>query len=270
MTGDKMFLENPFIIQEISLVFRYVDPAEHYPMRNHGRRHHGILYVVEGRERYGMKDAELRTEPGDVLYMPKSEKYDVNIFDDSCTVLCVDFETSAAARIPAFKLRPSNPRLLITYFTEIERCWQMKRAGWALECMSLLYHIMAEMQRQLLMKYAPSEKISKMQPVVDYLHRHFDDPGIRVESLARKCDYHPRYFAKAFRELYGVSPKQYLTQLRMERARELILSNRLTVSQVAKMTGFTEIYHFSKVFKHEHGVSPTEYNKSWEGNTHEN
>ena len=73
-------------------------------------------------------------------------------------------------------------------------------------------------------------------------------------------------FAKVFRDAYGVSPKQYLTQLRMERARELILSNRYTVSQIAQMTGYGEIYHFSKAFKQENGVTPTEYNRKWEGN----
>ena len=261
MKNGQKFLENTPIIQEIPLVFRYIDPIERYPMHQAARGHHGILYAIEGREEYKLQNVTLYTEPGDVFYLPKSGKYDVQMFDGVCAVLCIDFETSIPVQMNAFQLRPTNPRLFFGLFAEIERCWQLKRAGWAMECMSMAYHIMAEMQRQILMKYSPSEKMEKIQPVVDYLHQHLDDPNVRVESLAERCDFHPRYFAKMFREAYGVSPKQYLTQLRMERARELILSNRYSVSQVAQMTGFREIYHFSKVFKEENGVSPTEYNR---------
>jgi len=255
------FMDAKWSIREIPLVFRYIDPLEHYPIHNRGRQHHGIIYAMEGYEEYRMRDMSLRTEPGDVFYLPKSEEYEVTTQDSHCTVLCIEFETCAPLNARPFKLRPGSTRLFKSWFLEIERCWQMKQAGWAMECMSMAYHILSEVQRQLMLSYYPREKMEKIQPGVDYLHQHFADPSIRVDDLAEKCGFHPRYFAKVFRDTFGTSPKQYLLQLRMERARELILSNRYTISQVAKMTGFADIYHFSKTFKQENGVSPTAYDQ---------
>lgn len=264
MSHGQEFLEKMPIIEAITIVFRYIDPIEHYPMHNRGRSHHGILYVLEGSEHYTTSSAMFRTEPGDVVYLPKSDQYDVVMSDPCCTVICIDFETCGPFQVPAFQLRPMNSRLFKGLFMEAERIWQNKRIGWEMECMSMTYRIIAEMQRQILMKYLQSETLERIQPGVDFLHQHFNEANTRVELLAEKCRLHPRYFAKVFRDAYGVSPKQYMTQLRMERARELILSNRYTMSQIAQMTGFGDIYHFSKTFKQENGISPTEYSRNGE------
>jgi len=179
--------------------------------------------------------------------------------DPCCTALCIDFEMSEPPESSAFQVKLPNSRIIKGYFTEMEHIWQLKHVGWEMESMSVFYRILAEMKKQIQTKYFPSNTLQKIQPSVDYLHKHIDDPTIRVETLAESSGFHPRYFAKLFRDAYGVSPKQYLTRLRMERARELILSNRYSVSQIAQMTGFADIYHFSKTFKLENGVSPTEY-----------
>ena len=252
------------IIQEIPLVFRYIDPLERYPMHNIGRSHHGLLYSLEGRETYILENSTIQTEPGNVIYLPKSAHYYVEMSDPCCVALCIDFETSAPMNSPAFQLTPLNNRLIKSFFTEMEHIWQIKHIGWEAECMSLLYRIMAELEKQAQQRYYPSSTQKRIQPSVDYLHEHFQDSSLRVEILAEQSGFHPRYFAKIFKDIYGVSPKQYLTQLRMERARELILSNRYTISQVAQMTGFMEIYHFSKTLKHEHGISPSDYSKNKE------
>ena len=259
MNNSTMQLDGTFILEEISLVFRYVDPLKNYPMHNAGRRHHGLLYVLEGNEVYRSARATLKTEPGDVIYLPKTEVYDVTMTDPQCTVLCIDFETARPIDYAPFLIHTSNTRMLKNSFFEVERIWQMKRTGWNAECMAVTYHILAELQRQLSVKYCPSEKLERISAGVDHMHQHFNDPTVSVEQLAELCGFHPRYFAKLFHEVYGISPKKYITQLRMERARELILSNRYTVSQVAQLVGYGDIYHFSKVFKQENGVSPAGY-----------
>ncbi len=259
MNQDKVLADSRIILEEISLVFRYIDPKDRYPMHNGGRRHHGLLYVLEGNEIYRSARATLKTEPGDIIYLPKTEVYDVTMSDPQCTVLCIDFETVYPLGFAPFLIRSGNTRLLRNRFFEAERIWQMKRTGWNAECMAVTYRILSELQRIASMKYCPSEKLERIAPGVDYLHQHFNDSTVSVERLAALCGFHPRYFAKVFNEVYGISPKKYITQLRMDRARELILSNRYSVSQISQLTGYSDIYHFSKVFKQENGVSPAGY-----------
>ncbi len=264
MEAKPEFMIHSPVISEISLVFKYVDPVERYPMRNSGRRHNGLLYALEGREEYRMKDCSLKTAPGDIVFLPKGEVYDVFMADRVCEVMCVDFETADPYEVRPFIARSAGTRMLKGGFMELERIWQYKRAGWQAECMSLLYHIVSEVQKQLNNGYCPREKLERLQPGIDYIHRHIDDREMRIDAIAGCCGLHPRYFAKLFHEVYGKSPKQYMTEIRMERARELIMGNRYTVTEIARMTGYSDIYHFSKTFRRVNSIAPTEYREKGE------
>ncbi len=56
-----------------------------------------------------------------------------------------------------------------------------------------------------------------------------------------------------------MSPVKYITQLRVEKAKELLITNRYKVSEIAEMCGFENVYYFSNVFKKQVGVSPKTY-----------
>ncbi|HEX2951574.1 MAG TPA: helix-turn-helix transcriptional regulator [Armatimonadota bacterium] len=73
------------------------------------------------------------------------------------------------------------------------------------------------------------------------------------------------YFRKLFREQYGLSPKQYLQQIRMEKAEELLQSNLFSVTVIAEKTGFSSVYHFCRAFKNYTGFTPLEYQKHASG-----
>lgn len=66
-------------------------------------------------------------------------------------------------------------------------------------------------------------------------------------------------FRKKFKEFTGLSPKQYLMQLKLNRAKTLLLGTDLPVKSIAFETGYESIYHFSKVFKEKTGLSPTQF-----------
>jgi AraC-like DNA-binding protein len=82
-----------------------------------------------------------------------------------------------------------------------------------------------------------------------------------IAQLAKELGYHRTYFSKLFRDAVGMSPQQFLLQVRMERAKEL-LQQPLTVEQVASSVGFADSLYFSRQFKQRFGVSPSEYRSS--------
>ncbi|WP_274365495.1 AraC family transcriptional regulator [Paenibacillus thermotolerans] len=79
-----------------------------------------------------------------------------------------------------------------------------------------------------------------------------------ISQLAKDLGYHRTYFSKLFRNAVGMSPQQFLLQVRMERAKEL-LHQPLTVEHIAASIGFSDPLYFSKQFKRRFGLSPTEY-----------
>lgn len=61
------------------------------------------------------------------------------------------------------------------------------------------------------------------------------------------------YFRKLFTKTFGISPIKYLKKIRMQKAKELLMADSGSISDIARLTGFTSISTFSKVFKAENG-----------------
>ncbi|MBR0027251.1 MAG: helix-turn-helix transcriptional regulator [Clostridia bacterium] len=80
--------------------------------------------------------------------------------------------------------------------------------------------------------------------------------------LAKEFGFVPSYISRIFKRQKGASPNEYLTHYRMELAKKLILENPdMRVKDVADKVGFKEAYYFSKTFKRETGMWPTEFVK---------
>lgn len=68
-----------------------------------------------------------------------------------------------------------------------------------------------------------------------------------------------RYLARLFKRFGNITPHDYITRLKLNRAASLLLTSNLPVKQVAAMVGFEDPYHFSRNFKKFHGLSPSHY-----------
>ena len=130
------------------------------------------------------------------------------------------------------------------------------------EAMQQLYGILQFLSKSIDKKYTPHSQRQILMPAVEYMKENFFDPGIRNEVLAALCDVSVAYFRKCFKNVYGIAPMQYLHNLRLNKAKALLLSDCLSVAEIAESTGYSNPYHFSKMFKAYTGLSPTEYAKS--------
>jgi AraC-like DNA-binding protein len=96
------------------------------------------------------------------------------------------------------------------------------------------------------------------QEAQDYLAAHHAEP-LTIDEIARHFHLSRQYFTKLFRRVTGQPPYAYLTQVRLQRARELLTSSELTVQAIAAAVGFCDPYYFSRCFRQHTGLSPTQY-----------
>lgn len=85
-------------------------------------------------------------------------------------------------------------------------------------------------------------------------------PGrVRVTELARVAGMEATYFATAFKNCFGMSPRDYVASKRVELVIALLLEGDLTLGEIAERCGYCDAYHLSKSFKSRVGMAPSEY-----------
>jgi AraC-like DNA-binding protein len=89
--------------------------------------------------------------------------------------------------------------------------------------------------------------------------RTFYNSNITIEDICDEIDLSPFHFIRSFKQKYGVSPHQYLMQLRIDKAQEILATGRHSVSETAMLCGFVSLPHFSSTFKRLTGQSPTTF-----------
>ena len=93
-----------------------------------------------------------------------------------------------------------------------------------------------------------------------YLENHYMDE-INLESVAEKYHFNPSYFSTLFKNTYKSTFSEYLIRLRMEKARELLLTTESRVRDIAVLTGYRDANYFVRAFKRCYGMTPEEYRK---------
>ncbi|WP_169853208.1 helix-turn-helix transcriptional regulator [Anaerohalosphaera lusitana] len=92
--------------------------------------------------------------------------------------------------------------------------------------------------------------------------KYIDDnfSAIRTaQQVANSCDVNVRYMSRLFKKHNYISPYEYLTRLKMNKAINLLLHSQMPVSQIGLEVGFEDQFHFSRVFKKYQGLSPQNY-----------
>ena len=104
-----------------------------------------------------------------------------------------------------------------------------------------------------------------VEKVKTYIETHFKEELTR-ESLASEVFMNPDYLSKLFKKNTGSSLMDYVTKVRIERAKELLERTVLTISEIAIETGYSNTAYFTKMFKkYTNGVTPREYRKGLGG-----
>jgi len=116
---------------------------------------------------------------------------------------------------------------------------------------------LAMLSNQVVVQHENSEP-----PVIarakEYIHEHQTE-NLRLGHVAKACNTSTFYFCKMFKKVTGINFTDYLSRVRIEKSKNLLLNPNLRVSEIAFEVGFQSLTHFNRVFKKILGQSPTEY-----------
>jgi len=105
----------------------------------------------------------------------------------------------------------------------------------------------------------PTEKRSYFEDAVEMIQNSYWKQELNVGQLAQSLNVERTYLYRMFMEHTGISPQEYLTEVRMERACELLLGSELSVQAVACSVGYKDALYFSRLFRKRKGITPSGY-----------
>ena len=119
-----------------------------------------------------------------------------------------------------------------------------------------------EKVQKLSMKSADEILMSKIMKVIN---ENLSNPDLNVEMLAANVGLSRVHVHRKLKELTNLSARDFIKNIRLQQAAALLKEKKLTVSEVAYATGYTNLSHFSSSFKEVHGMSPKEYMLAHQG-----
>lgn len=114
--------------------------------------------------------------------------------------------------------------------------------------------------KALLIDGARSQR--KWIPIREYIDENFVY-DIQLDDLERKFHINKFYLTRKFRESYGITINQYITNKRVNYAKELLRFSDFSITEIARKSGFNDSAYFTRVFKSVEGVSPSAFKKEW-------
>lgn len=100
-----------------------------------------------------------------------------------------------------------------------------------------------------------------VEGIIEYINNNFQDPSICLDAVADKYKLSKDYLATIFKNSQKISFNEYIYNLRMKKAAELLLSTDKSVSQIAKEVGIYNTSYFYTLFKKAYGTTPASYRK---------
>jgi YesN/AraC family two-component response regulator len=122
-----------------------------------------------------------------------------------------------------------------------------------------LEHIEAALHRNG--RSTTEETLENVRRAMAYIHEHYTEPLTR-KDIARGVNLSARHLDRCFCEQMGITPITYLNRFRLRQSRRLLVSSSLSMSDISATVGFSDSGYFSRVFRRDTGVSPSEYRRT--------
>lgn len=104
-----------------------------------------------------------------------------------------------------------------------------------------------------------TKKEETIKRIERYLNIHYNDTNFSIGNVAEEFSFSQSYITRLFKSQTGITPIQYVDELRMKKAIELLNHHTLTIDQIAENIGYKNQFYFTKRFKRYYGMPPTKY-----------
>ena len=247
-------------------VYEYYPPyyLMEYTIKN--RHHSCIAYLAEGEYRYTLPGRTVIYHSGSLLYLPCGSSYRYQVLSENVAVYQIEFDLISTENgemvftgtEPLLISKKPDEEILMLIRSICSQAL-LPNSSAEMEALGNLYRLISSILQG---RYERGDNAhEKMAMIVNYMNHNYMK-NIQIQDLAGMCALSEAQFYRLFKSAAGLTPYQYLVQLRINTACRLLKSTEMPITGIASMLGFESVFSFSQTFKRAKAISPSQYRKN--------
>lgn len=223
----------------------------------HDHEHWELVYCTGGEGTFHFENGTvLSYHAGDAVAIPPRELH-ANMSQDGFTNIHIRLEEPSFPYKTPFRVPDDLDRHLQVVFEQAKYYYQAD-----IKKRELVLAALGELISSYMIVFRSNADFSgPVEQIRNVILHSFADPNFALDEAIRAMPFHYDYLRKLFKKEMGMTPLNYMTQLRMKKAESILvaMSRDYTVAEVALLCGYDDALYFSRVFKKNFGCSPTAF-----------
>ncbi len=263
VTGDLIIQENDITVRKINNCFEDTSLFLKWKKRTHTTGENCFLLMgLSGTTIYTVNGKEYVIEKNDIAFFPENTIYQGACREVPARTAIIVFEGENISGFDEpFMFSPKKWESYESYFFNMLEKYIIADFGYKTELKAILYTLINKITKERMLSGESERNYRKIKNSILYIHENYTDVEMSIAKAADASGLSEVHFRRLFKEVFKISPLNYVTQIRIKKAKELLIHTEYQVGEIAGMVGIFDEVYFSKFFKKHTGKTPNEYRK---------
>ena len=243
-------LDNLVITDIETPIVVHSEKGRKFQMTN--RQSYGLSLCISGQITYTMNGENYISDQNKAVLLPKGGTYSLQGDKEGLFPVvnfeCENFNCDEIVVVPL-----ENSQGCIKDFETLKDLFLHDKSH--LKIYSAFYALLDKVSS------ANSQKQYPLAFAIKYIAENIQSPELSNTCLARQIGISEVYLRKLFLARYNITPKQYILDIRIQKAKQMLINTPFTVTAISEECVFSSLYHFCRAFKKKTGMTPTKYAK---------
>jgi len=256
----KEAINDDFVPKISYLVYRKCKPD--WRLSPHIVDNNDLTYIIGGKACYTINQKAYELCTGDVLFLRDGTEKEAFTYPND---LMRCFSVNFSGLHPSLKSKPpSFPKVsaiglrqdIIDMFKELTINWSNQQSGYIMKTRALLMMILHRLSEIIIFNINSDAGDFRVNKAARTIAMHYSDK-LTVKDLAEQVQLDEAYFGHLFKQKMGMTVHQYIMQIRVRNAENILQTGTHKVHEIAEHCGFSDVVHFYKTFKSLRGFPPS-------------